>query len=443
MNDIKNTNDIRLVPLDHMKIGPAAEDFHEFMKTRIVGQRRGIDWCADVAERIQQNFLRPNKPAGSVLLVGGTGSGKTSLAKAFAEFLFGDENGLTRIDCANYSASHMVARLLGAPPGYVGYGDEPFFTQRKLDKPCFDAIFRFALNNLNDEARQEYYHFREAKDSILRTLASVGANHPKRPDFLKRLNEVEMLIQKLGLPIYDSTKNIYWSVFLLDEFEKADIALLRLVLRILDDAQLQLTSPPEDGGSDIIDFHHTIIIATSNLGTGELSTLFDTASGKNTGFKFVNENLTSDELSNSVYRICSKAVNAYFPPELMARFDDMIAFGPPTRENIFSILEIEFLKFQRQLFDSRGLNFPVILRIHNDVKVNLVDEMSDSFGKGVRNLQQKLQKHIGKGILRMKATGQIVAGDIIHISHDPSKKYNLRFEKELQTISNKDIVLVE
>ena len=90
---------------------------------RVVGQAPAIEAIADAIRRNRTGLSDDKKPIGSFLFLGSTGVGKTELAKALADFLFDDEDMLTRIDMSEYQESHAVARLVGAPPGYVGYDE--------------------------------------------------------------------------------------------------------------------------------------------------------------------------------------------------------------------------------------------------------------------------------------------------------------------------------
>src|SRR5437868_11874091 len=90
---------------------------------RLIGQREAVQAVSDAVRRARAGISDPNRPTGSFLFLGPTGVGKTELAKALAEFLFDDERAMTRIDMSEYSENHSVARLVGAPPGYVGYED--------------------------------------------------------------------------------------------------------------------------------------------------------------------------------------------------------------------------------------------------------------------------------------------------------------------------------
>ncbi len=102
---------------------------------RVVGQEEAIIAVSDAVRRSRAGLQNPNKPVGSFLFLGTTGVGKTELAKALAEYLFDDENALTRIDMSEYQEKHAVSRLIGAPPGYVGYDEGGQLTEAVRRRP--------------------------------------------------------------------------------------------------------------------------------------------------------------------------------------------------------------------------------------------------------------------------------------------------------------------
>ena len=110
-------------------------DLESVLKQSIVGQDRAVELLADAIRRSRSGLQDPNKPIGSFLFLGSTGVGKTALAKAVTQTLFDDANAMTRIDMSEYSERHSVSRLIGAPPGYVGYEEGGQLTEAVRRKP--------------------------------------------------------------------------------------------------------------------------------------------------------------------------------------------------------------------------------------------------------------------------------------------------------------------
>ena len=116
-------------------------DLEQTLQQRVVGQEAAIVAVADAIRRNRTGLSDPNKPLGSFLFIGPTGVGKTELAKTLAEFLFNDEKALTRIDMSEYMEKHSVSRLIGAPPGYVGYDEGGQLTEAVRCRPYSVILF--------------------------------------------------------------------------------------------------------------------------------------------------------------------------------------------------------------------------------------------------------------------------------------------------------------
>ena len=108
---------------------------------RVVGQREAVEAVADAVRRSRAGLQDPNRPIGSFIFLGPTGVGKTETARALAEFLFDDEGALIRIDMSEYMEKHAVARLIGAPPGYVGYEEGGQLTEAVRRRPYSVVLF--------------------------------------------------------------------------------------------------------------------------------------------------------------------------------------------------------------------------------------------------------------------------------------------------------------
>jgi len=121
--------------LDPDQKSPRAQEFEERLGARIVGQERAVRRMSGLYQIFLAGMNPPNRPIGTMLFLGPTGSGKTRVIEAAAEVLFSDPNGVVKIDCAEFQHSHEIAKLIGSPPGYLGHREtSPMLTQENLDK---------------------------------------------------------------------------------------------------------------------------------------------------------------------------------------------------------------------------------------------------------------------------------------------------------------------
>jgi ATP-dependent Clp protease ATP-binding subunit ClpB len=165
----------------------------ERLRQRVIGQEEGIVAVSSALRRARSGLQDPNRPIGSFIFLGPTGVGKTELAKALAEFMFDNEQALIRIDMSEFMEKHSVARLIGAPPGYVGYDEGGFLTEAVRRRPyavlLFDEIekahpdvFNILLQIL-DDGRLTDGHGRtvDFKNTIAIMTSNVGSQWIQDP----------------------------------------------------------------------------------------------------------------------------------------------------------------------------------------------------------------------------------------------------------------------
>src|SRR6185295_7971587 len=138
LNEVVTDQDIAAVvsrwtgiPVDKMMEGEREKLLHmeQSLRERVVGQDEALEIVSNAVRRARAGLQDPNRPIGSFIFVGPTGVGKTELTKALAEFLFDDEHAVLRLDMSEYMEKHSVSRMIGAPPGYVGYEEGGALTE--------------------------------------------------------------------------------------------------------------------------------------------------------------------------------------------------------------------------------------------------------------------------------------------------------------------------
>lgn len=141
MEMTRTMNNTGTVFLDPDQKSPRAQDFEERLTARIVGQERAVRRMSGLYQIFLAGMNPPNRPIGTMLFLGPTGSGKTRVIEAAAEVLYGDPNAVVKIDCAEFQHSHEIAKLIGSPPGYLGHREtSPMLTQENLDRMHTDEM---------------------------------------------------------------------------------------------------------------------------------------------------------------------------------------------------------------------------------------------------------------------------------------------------------------
>ena len=185
----------------------------EFLKRRIVGQDNAVNIISDTVKRSRAGISDPNRPIGSFLFMGPTGVGKTELTKALAEFMFDDEKALIRVDMSEFMEKHAVSKLIGAPPGYVGYEEGGALTELVRHRPyaviLFDEIekahpevFNILLQVLDNgrltDAKGRLVNF---KNTVIVLTSNIGAQ------FIDRMQKIGFAGEMSDKVSYEETKN--------------------------------------------------------------------------------------------------------------------------------------------------------------------------------------------------------------------------------------------
>ena len=305
---------------------------------RVIGQNEAIMAVSDAVRRSRAGLSDASKPLGSFIFYGTTGVGKTELAKALAEYLFNDENAMTRIDMSEYQERHAVSRLVGAPPGYVGYDEGGQLTEAVRRRP--------------------------------------------------------------------------YSVVLLDEIEKAHPDTFNILLQVLDDGRLT------DNKGRTADFRNTIIIMTSNLGSGLIQERFSEISEENKYQVYEN---TREE----VRQMMRKTIR----PEFLNRIDEIIMFLPLEKSDIAQIVALQLNAVKDRLANQD-------LQIEATPEaIRYLSEVGFDPQFGARPVKRVIQKRILNALSKDILAGKVEKDSLILIDTDESGSLIFRNEpKEITGI---------
>ncbi len=280
---------------------------------RVVGQDEAVEKVSEAILRSRAGIQDPNRPIGSFLFLGPTGVGKTELAKTLAQALFDDEKNLVRIDMTEYMEKHSVSRLVGAPPGYVGYEEGGQLTEAVRRKP--------------------------------------------------------------------------YSVILFDEVEKAHPDVFNILLQVLDDGRIT------DSQGRTVDFKNTIIILTSNLGSG-----------------IILEGIGPDgKLSEEARGEVNGLLKRQFRPEFLNRLDEIVFYTPLTREQIEKIADLTLDALNKRLAE-RG----VTVRLTDEAKAYVVENGYDPV-YGARPLKRFIQRAVETPVARTLIAEDVPEGTTLEV----------------------------
>ena len=318
------------------------KELPNLIKGKVIGQDEAVSKVVKAIQRNRVGLKDPNKPIGSFIFLGQTGVGKTQLAKILASQLFDSPDALVRIDMSEYMEKFAISRLIGAPPGYVGYEEGGQLTEKIRRKP--------------------------------------------------------------------------YAVVLLDEIEKAHPDVFNMLLQILDDGYIT------DSLGRKIDFRHTIIIMTSNIGSRQLKDF-----GQGVGFGTSSKKEQVDANAKSVIE---NALKKSFAPEFLNRIDDVIIFNALERKDIHAIIDIELEKLLLRISD---LGYQ--LKLSDDAKDFIVDKGFDK-QYGARPLKRAIQKYVEDALAEEIVNSNLNENDTIYLDLDKGKnELKIKIDKSKESKS--------
>ncbi|MGL4426437.1 MAG: ATP-dependent chaperone ClpB [Alphaproteobacteria bacterium] len=307
------------IPVDKMLEGEREKllQMESLLQERVVGQEEAVKAVSEAMRRVRAGLADPNRPMGSFLFLGPTGVGKTELCKALAAFLFNDDNALLRIDMSEYMERHAVARLIGAPPGYVGYEEGGALTESVRRRP--------------------------------------------------------------------------YQIILFDEVEKAHPDVFNLLLQVLDDGRLT------DSQGRTVDFRHTLIILTSNLGSEVIA---EDPSGESV-------------LSNAVREKVMAVVRQAFRPEFLNRLDDILLFRRLARGDMDKIVAIQLKRLESLLAQQH-----ITLKLTPEARTWLAQAGYDPV-YGARPLKRVIQRTLQNPLASFILEGKIQEKGVVEVNAGP------------------------
>ncbi|OGD25562.1 hypothetical protein A2819_01365 [Candidatus Azambacteria bacterium RIFCSPHIGHO2_01_FULL_40_24] len=364
------------------------KELEDFLLERIINQQRAIKCVVSAYDKFNSPLWQLEKPILSALFLGPSGVGKTYIAEMLAEYFLDDPTAFTKIECANYVERHEISKLLGAPPGYIGYNELPILSQNNIELPAIQHA-QMALMKTDKEAQRLSKEIEKARQNCLKSTNKLESNSLMQI-YMQKIKEFQSYISEKteDVPII--------SIILFDEIEKAHPSLHHFLLEVTSKGRTRL------GNGEETLFYNSFIIMTSNAGSRSIAEM---VKGKKE-IGFIREK-TEKSGENPIYDCAMLELKKMFTTEFLGRIEkNIVVFKNLSDDDIKKIIDIQLNDLS--IFLTK--NFPFELIISDEAKEFILEKASDHPEYGARLVSDKIDKHIKEPLARMINTGQIVTG---------------------------------
>lgn len=396
-------------------------ELRDFLESKMIGNGRAINRVALKYDHYLSPLWMPQKPIGSFMFLGPSGVGKTFLPELLAEYFFDDKTALTVVECGSYQERHEIARLLGSPPGYLGYDDTSSSRRRNpplLDQSCIDSFatekFTEDLLKYDAEAKRLTNDISHLARELEKKRAEIAATLIEKRDNeateLRTLKRAEITLGMLleekqeAYTKYASSRlrgERLISIVLFDEIEKAHPDIYNFLLEITAKGRTRLGSGKETS------FVNTFLFMTGNLGSRAIA---DIVKGKRRMGIQPEVSKEAEDGRDAVYDTAMAAARKHFAPEFLGRIaDDIVVFRPLKMAELAAIAGLNF----DELMEKLKKDFPVDIEIEAEVKEFIIGEATDHPEFGARLLKNKLAKYLEEPLARMINSHEIEVGEKI------------------------------
>ncbi|MEG3938511.1 AAA family ATPase [Microcoleus sp. S36b_A3] len=382
----------RLLESERQKLLQLESHLHK----KVIGQEEAVTAVAAAIRRARAGMKDPGRPIGSFLFMGPTGVGKTELARALAEFLFDSDDAIVRIDMSEYMEKHSVSRLVGAPPGYVGYDEGGQLSEAVRRHPysvvLFDEVekahpdvFNILLQVLDDgritDSQGRVVDFR---NTVIVMTSNIGSDHI-----------LEVFAKKEKTPKKPASR----------KQETKEVSIPKTDYKVDDDGTVEVSAQRVDIDSEVK--------------TGSKSE--SKSENKSDNEKSLTQERETDEEYEQMLKRVMTALRSHFRPEFLNRVDEIILFHTLSKIELRQIVTIQVKRIERLLAEQK-----ITLELSDAAKNHITDVGYDPV-YGARPLKRAIQRELENPLANKILENAFVEGDTIAID---CKNNSLQFRKK-------------